>query len=261
MKYIENQLKAKIVKLQDKNNNFAFAADENILLLDSYCNFKNANQLSELVGLLQQQNIGIISPLIVDSNEKIIGNAMILACQGIASGFANGITLNNKFNEAEALNINERIIYPHFMSSLQIRWDYRHGTCLCAHKGAHVHCPLVCLTHGLAVEQPCHKTAGEAVAGAHGISHLNARCWAKRLLLGCEHIAAVHSACEHHHLHAVQLHEPATFFAHINARQLQQSAHYHQLFVVDFEHTAAAHRLFNHLSAIEVLPQIDVEHP
>lgn len=95
--------------IKDKNNNFAFAADENILLLDSYCNFKNANQLSELVGLLQQQNIGIISPLIVDSNEKIIGNAMILACQGIASGFANGITLNNKFNEAEALNINERI--------------------------------------------------------------------------------------------------------------------------------------------------------
>ena len=30
--------------IKDKNNNFAFAADENILLLDSYCNFKNASE-------------------------------------------------------------------------------------------------------------------------------------------------------------------------------------------------------------------------
>lgn len=95
--------------IKDKNNNFAFADNENILLLDSYCNFKNANQLSELVGLLQQQNIGVISPLIIDNNEKIIGNAMILACQGLASGFANGIAFNNKFAEAEILNINDRI--------------------------------------------------------------------------------------------------------------------------------------------------------
>lgn len=72
-------------------------------------------------------------------------------------------------------------------------------------------------------------------------------------------IAAVSSACQHHHLKMVSAHDDTAFLLYVEAGVIEHAANDNELLIVDFKDIGMSDTLLKHLLVVEVATEIDVK--
>lgn len=146
------------------------------------------------------------------------------------------------------------------LSLYQFQRQFRHGTLLCADIGTDVNGNLMSLLNGLSGEQRGRESTGKGVAGSDGVGNLNLR---RRLETSetvlSKDIAAVSSACQHHHLKMVSAHDDTAFFLYVETGVIEHAANGNELLIVDLKDIGMSDALPEHLLVVEVAAEVDVE--
>ena len=117
----------------------------------------------------------------------------------------------------------------------------------------------MCLSDALALQDACHESACEGIAGTHCISHFHLRSLYKRNFARGEHITAVYAAGKDEHLQIVLAQEEPAFILQVDARIAEDAAYGDQFLVVDLEDVASLDALGDNFLGIESLTEIDIE--
>ena len=115
------------------------------------------------------------------------------------------------------------------------------------------------LRHGLAVEDAAHEGAGEGVASAYGVGHLDLWRFLEGDMTGSENVGAVGAAGEHEHVEIVLAQDEPTLVLNVETGIAKHTADEHQLLVVNLQDVATLERLTQNLLRIELLAQVDIK--